>query len=98
MNSPRINSWGGALWLPPTDLSVGWRKSCGNGRPTHPHIHTQTHTHSCGLLGNLAAVEEANQAIGAFGHVFIVGDHDDGAAFLVELEQDVQDFVAHVAV
>ena len=27
-----------------------------------------------------------------------MGNHDDGAAFLVELKQDVQDFVAHVAV
>ena len=34
----------------------------------------------------------------AFGHLFVVRNHHDGGAVVVELLQDVHDFVAHCAV
>lgn len=45
---------------------------------------------------HLAAVKEAYQAVGTLGHPLVVGNHDDGGAFLlVEAEEDVHDFIAH---
>ena len=50
-------------------------------------------------LHHLASIKQPHQAMGPFGHVFVVGNHDDGSPVpSVQLQKNFHDFVSHGAV